>query len=78
MGGVRPLGSKLWAKRAHFFSRIIKLADEGNTLGVMNLAVSGALDRGLCRGLLNTFRPGLKAKLAPLDPQWEGWVGLMS
>lgn len=41
-----------------YFSRIIKLADEGNTLDIMNLAFSRALDRGLCRCLLNSFHSG--------------------
>lgn len=37
-----------------FFGGIIKLADEGNTLDVMNLAFSRALDRGLCRHWINS------------------------
>lgn len=37
-----------------FFSGIIKLVDEGNTLDVMNLAFSRALDRGLCRRWINS------------------------
>lgn len=48
-----------------FFSRIIKLTDEGNTLDIMNLAFSRALDRGLCR-LLNVFHSGVGGKLASL------------
>lgn len=39
-----------------FFGRIIKLADEGNTLDVMNLAFSSALDRGLCRRWIKSCR----------------------
>lgn len=39
-----------------FFGGIIKLADEGNTLDVMNLAFSRALDRGLCRHWINSRR----------------------
>lgn len=42
-------GKQIVGQTSSFFSRIIKLADEGNTLDVMNLAFSGALSRGLCR-----------------------------
>lgn len=49
-----------------FFSGIIKLADEGNTLDVMNLAFSRALDRGLCRCWINSCYFGCGGS-------WRAW-----
>lgn len=58
-----------------FFSRIIKLVVERNTLDIMNLAFSRALDRGLHRCLLNSFHPGLEGGWHRWAPQWEGSDG---
>lgn len=59
-------GKQIVGQTSSFFSRIIKLADEGNTLDIMNLAFSRALDRGLHEFWLNSSHSGLEGS-------WHGW-----
>ena len=65
-------GKKIVGQMCSFFSRIIKLADERNTLDIMNLAFSRALERGLHRCLLNSLCAGLEKSWHHGDPPWEG------
>ena len=43
-------GKQIVGQTSSFFSRIIKLADEGNTLDVMNIAFCRATSMGVCIG----------------------------
>lgn len=65
-------GKQIVGQMSSFFSRIIKLADEGNTLDIMSLAFSRALNGGLRRCLLNPFHTGLEKSWRHWDPQEEG------
>lgn len=67
-------GKQIVGQTSSFFSGIIKLADEGNTLDVMNLAFSRALDRGLCRCRINPCCLDMACLGSPAQVQssWEG------